>query len=571
MSDIIFRAKPTLTDIKAKPMSFDHLRHVSRMPTIRAKVKFPFAKVRKQELGSSIVHLAGSGTVKVTARRNPGGYAYIVPTSTTSGEKQPGWVCSSARWSGEVISPEMAILNPNYSSMYPGAVYDYTHIADGSYKLLPYARKPLTVTVDGQKFSKPAFRINTPTRAGYNSALAAIKGGQNVQGGSRSVGTAYEVLAEEDLYLRTAGSGYYLGFGGSHALEYKSSSKSHKYFLNIIQAYYTVSVDDSVNEPSDFFVMKTEQPNNADAVSDAALDPNWVFVESVTYGRLLQVMFESDQSFSSVGLDIEAHANLLIAGGEASLNYQQKSLLDKTAITVASIGGDAGASAKIATSTMSQLKGRIDAFFSGSNDEEPIAYSLRTLDGAVVGSHMITEFTSRQCTPQPSHYLVTWKDVLCIRSDDQDSTSNPEDCRLMVRIRAWDGSGKDILDTAKVNQGILAAEAARKQAPGLGIPVPWTYVRGNEDHPVVLGTGERRDMSSLKLKFPVKVGDSGMKIGIRADVLEYDGFGDANDDFADEVKFYTVGEIGNGREVSLMTTDEDSRIEFHFRIEPLFD
>lgn len=558
------------TVFKAKPMSYESLRNVNHLPAMRAQVKYKFAKAKKQELGATSVGLAGGGVVKVAAKRNPGNYAKIVCTSSTSGEKQPGWVCSSARWSGEVISPEMAITNPNFTSMYPGAVYDYASIADGSYKLLPYARKPLTVTVDGQKFSRPAFKINTPTRAGYNTALAAMKSGQNVQGGSRSVGTAYEVLAEEDLYLRTAGSGYYLGFGGSHALEYKSSSKSHKYFLNIIQAYYTVSVDDSMNEPTDFFVTKTEQPNKADAISEAALDPNWVFVESVTYGRMLQVMFESDQSFSSVGLDIEAHANLLVAGGEASLNLQQKSLLNKTAITVASIGGDAGASAKIATSTMAQLKGRIDAFFSGYNDEEPIAYTLRTLDGDVVGAHMITEFTSRQCVPQPSHYLVTWKDVLCIRSDDQDSVSNPEDCQLLVRIRAWDGAGKDILDVGKVNQPILNAEAIRKQAPGLGIPVPWTYVRGNEDHPVVLSTGERRDMSSLKLKFPVKVGDTGMKIGIRADVLEFDGFGDGNDNFADEVKSYLIGDIGAGKDVSLMTTHEDSRVEFHFRIEPLF-
>ncbi|MDQ3257495.1 MAG: thiol-activated cytolysin family protein, partial [Acidobacteriota bacterium] len=450
-------------------------------------------------------------------------------------------------------------------------VYDYASIANGDYQTLPFARKPLLMSVDGVNFSKPTRSVTNPSRATVAEAVSAIKSSQRIPPGTRTFGSALALLSEEDLLIRTGGSGYFLGFGGSHQFDYQSNKKSHKYFLDVVQSYYTVSVDDSVHEPGDLFVTKKEQPGNAKAVDESKIDPDWVFVESVTYGRMLQVMIESDQSLESVGFNVEAYANILAAGGQGDFSMDQRSLLEKTTVTVAAIGGRADSAGKLANSTFANLRGRIDDYFDGTDDEVPIAYSLRTLDGALVGTHMTTEFTSRQCAPLASHYKVSWKDVICLQSDDQNSRNDAEETKVFVRIRAWDGAGKEILDVGKRNEGILATEKVNKQSGTNIVPIPWTFMKGSGDQPLVLSTGERRDMSTNSLKFAVSPGDKSAKIGIRADVLEFDGFADSNDDFADEGKSYLISEIGSGKAVSLLCTHEDSRIQFNFTIEPVFE
>ncbi len=169
-------------------------------------------------------------------------------------------------------------------------------------------------------------------------------------------------------------------------------------------------------------------------------------------------------------------------------------------------------------------------------------------------------------------YKVTWKNVKCVRSDDQNIPNDAEETKVFVRIRAWNGAGKDILDVGKLNGPILEVEKInKKNKKGVpDLPVPWTFTKGSKAHPLMLDTGEVRDMSTHSVKFAVPTGDKKAKIGIRADVLEFDGeFLDNNDDFADEGKSYLLSEVGSGKEVTLICTHEDSRIHFKFKIEPV--
>lgn len=559
--------------IKFSPLSArrPNLAGMIRPSVLRPQVKFKFTILPKKELFTSTVSLDKGGRVSVQALRNPPNYGKIVPSGPEQKSAPQGnWACTLTPFSGEIQSREPVVLNPNFHVMYPGATYDYKHIADGSYRALPYARKPITINVDGVNFSKPAVTVNNPSQASVRQAIAAIKGSQTLQGGSRTFGQAFQVLSEEDLFMRTAGSGYYLGFGGSHAVDYSSSRKSYQYFLEVSQAYYTVSVDDTINEPSDFFVTKAEQPGNTDALDESKIDPNWVYVESVTYGRMLQVMIQSDVALETMGIDVEAHADMLVAGGEGSFSLDQRSLLDKTSITIAAIGGNATYAGKLVNSTFKELRGRVDQFFEGTNDEMPIAYSLRTLDGALVGTRMTADFTSRQCAPVAERYKVTWKYVRCLQANDQNRSGDTEETQLLVRIRAWDGQGRDILDEDKRNKAMLDAAAMEKKT-GLDLPDRWTFVEGNSNNPVLLDhKTPQRDFSHRHLTFKIPAGDKKAKIGIRADVVEFDDI-DANDQFSDEAKSYTIGDVGAGKMVKLLSTDGGSRIEFGFYIEPIYE
>ncbi|HEX4896224.1 MAG TPA: thiol-activated cytolysin family protein [Solimonas sp.] len=556
-----------LKSLGARRRNLSALRFPSRM---RPVVKFKFNIAPRPQLFKSDIKLQKGGLVKLQALRNPGEFGRIVPSGEPTSDNKGDWACSITPWKGEITSREPAVLNPNFHLMYPGAVYDYRHIADGSYKTLGYARKPLTVNVDGVNFSKPAVKVNQPSQASIRQAIAAIKGSQKVQGGTRTYGAAFEVLSEEDLFLRTAGSGYYLGFGGSHQVDYGSTRKSHQYFIEVSQAYYTVSVDDTVNEPSDFFVTKAEQPTNPDAVEESKIDPNWVYVESVTYGRLLQVMIQSDEALETMGIDVEAHADMIVAGGEGSMSLDQRNLLKKATITVSAIGGRGDLAGKLVNSSFDELRGRIDQFFSGTDDEVPIAYGLRTLDGALVGTHIATDFKSRQCAPVATRYKVTWQDVRCIRANDQNRSGDTEETQLFVRVRAWDGKGNDLVDIEKKNANVVNTAKASKQTNGL-IGTSWTFVEGSSNQPIPLDMEHpRRDFSHRHLTFKIPAGDKNAKIGIRADVVEFDDI-DGDDHFADEAKTFTIAEVGSGKNVKLLCTDGGSRIEFGFRIEPIYE
>src|SRR5690606_27818264 len=258
----------------------------------------------------------------------------IVPKGNTKTESADGWNCEIKPWSGEIVSKEAAVLNNNFTKLYVGSIYKYESIADGSYQSLPYKRKPITIVATALNFQSPAKTVSNPSMSTIQTAVNSMVNSKTGRGSAKTFGQKFKVLSEEDLFIRTAGSGFFLGFGGSHDIKYKTSNKSHKYFIELYQNYYTISVDDTVHNPGDFFYLKSEHPENTDALSDLQVDPNWVYVDSVTYGRILRVMFESDWSFESVGIDIEAHANLLVAGGDASFNMQQKSILSKTSVTV---------------------------------------------------------------------------------------------------------------------------------------------------------------------------------------------------------------------------------------------
>jgi thiol-activated cytolysin len=545
---IVFKKKSALSDL-----------------TVVKRPEFKFKLRPNPVLDKRDITLAGGGKVAVTARRSVSNYGNIVPDPNYSQQmRNDNWSCSTEKWSGEIHTQETAILNRNFEEIYPGAIFDYESIANGTYKTLPYKRKPLGITITDHRHQIVKVNVDNPTYGDVMTATGKIINSQIGNGAARTYGQRFHVLSEEDLFIRTGGSGYFLGFGGSHQVDYKSNSKSNKYFVEIIQEYFSIKVNNTVFEPSDFFVMKSEEPNNSKALDETKVDPNWVYVRSVVYGRMLQLMFESDESFESVGLDIEAHADFLFAGGEGNFNSKQKNVLKNTSVKVVAIGGDPVYSAQLLNAdSLKDLKTRLDNYFDGRKDEMPIGYSLSTLDQEIVGAQLMSNFTSRSCAPRANKYAVEWDTVTCLREDDG---GGGEQIKAMVRVRCLDGGGKDILDIDKINEGVL--NAIKVKANGLAIPIPFTFSKGNDDSPLNLTQGETYTLNK-KLTFKVNPNDDNAKIAIRADVIEFDDFGD--DNFTDGEWQMKIGEIGASRTVKLVCSHDLSRIEFKFSIYPVFD
>ena len=525
---------------------------------------FKFHIPRKQVIYSGEVSLKGGGKIKVEAHRNVGDGAAILPVNNSIQQDKGEWTCSVKQWTGDVYNSETVILNPQLQRIYPGAVFPFQSIATGEYKEVPYARKPLTLVSDNAGFKIVKTTMTNPSFGDYMEKLVQMKKGAAPEGG-RTVGTSSEMWSEEDFFLQTGGSGYYLGFGGNFNINFKNEKKSFKYFAEVFQAYYTILINTDFDEPKKFFFTKAEAPNNAKAIAEILIDPNWVYVDSVTYGRLLYVVYESAYSFSSMGIDATAYANFGFAGGEANLSTKQKRMLQQTNVTVAAIGGNnLYAGLLNNASSFKDLQRRIDDYFKQPGGEALISYSLRTLDQSNVGARMVTNFTSRQCALRASAYKVSWDSVICTKNDD---SGNAEEIKAFVRIRAIKGNGKDILDSKKYNKDLLFW-LDNKAIQGIKSR-PWTFTEGTAANPLELSQSEVWSPNK-NTTFNIPADDDNAKIAIRVDVLEFDDVLSANDNFADQTWERKITELSDMEEVILTTRHEGSRITFVLYIEPVY-
>jgi hypothetical protein len=177
---------------------------------------------------------------------------------------------------------------------------------------------------------------------------------------------------------------------------------------------------------------------------------------------------------------------------------------------------------------------------------------------------MITKYTSRQCAPRASRYRVTWNRVINTVNDDAGGAS---EIKALVRIIAFGGNGKSIMDVDNKNKAIGEWEklpaAARKVAPK-----PWTFTVGSESNPLDLKAGEGWE-ANKHIEFKVPMNDNNAKIGIRVDVVEYDDF--ENDNFADNLWEKKITELSDMTPISLVARHEGSRITFLFTIEPIYE
>lgn len=540
---------------------------VSAKPKIvLKKTAFKFKIKPNPVIFKSQVSLSNQNKISIEVLRNPGQYTAIEPAKTKPGqEKTSDWNCSIQQFAGTVIRKEPVIHNPNFSELYPGAIFDYESIANGTYKRLPYLRKEMKLHIDRNHASIATVSVNDPSSGSVASAVSQIVGSIQGGGAAKTFGESFEVLSEEDLFMRTGGAGNYLGMGGEHQISFSSKERSHKFFVSIYQEYYSILVDDSYIEPSDYFVTTHEKPADPKALNPDLANPNWVIVSSVKYGRLLNLIFESNESFSEYGVDVKAYANFLVFGASMNLSVRQKSFMKRTSVTLMGIGGNPALSGQVLTAGNSaEVKKAINNYFSGTKDEVPIAYTLATLDGDNIGVRMMSDFTSRQCAPAAGKFKITWNNIVCKVNDDG---SDGEEVKAMVRIRAWDGKGKELLDAEKKNAKILELDAVNRKS-GLKMPLPWTFSRGNRKNPINLNTHDTKTIEQ-SVTFKVNKDDKSAKFGIRADILEFDDFGD--DDFTDDLREFKFSEIIEPTQIEMICSHEASRIGFNFTISPVYD
>ncbi|MFD1166041.1 thiol-activated cytolysin family protein [Sphingobacterium daejeonense] len=417
----------------------------------RVKPKFDFSKVKINQFLTQKIDFSPNDKVTLSFKRDLKQYTNANQEITGS-DNSPGWKCAIGKTSGTWASNQVIETNFAISKIFLGGVYQMKELVTGNANTVPYARKPLYLLVDSHHFQDASVKVENPYKHEIREAINKIIRSKDMPDIAFTHGSIKEFQSYSSLLTNFSGTGHFLGFGGSHDISFDSKRKTHKFYLECKQLYYTVSVSNTIKEPEDFFYIKEEDPTVEDAVPRNNIDPNWVFVDSVGYGRLLYLIFESDESYEGMEMDLEQYADYWLASAKLNESVQKKVQENNVSVQVVAMGGSHLIALSLADSSPESIKKTIQDYLKGTNDEVPISYSLCTLDMHSVGTSMFVDYVGRQCHLSPTKHKVIWETLIW---EVNDVGGEGEDVKAMVRIRAFDKNNKDILDEDKFNQNIL--------------------------------------------------------------------------------------------------------------------
>jgi hypothetical protein len=168
-------------------------------------------------------------------------------------------------------------------------------------------------------------------------------------------------------------------------------------------------------------------------------------------------------------------------------------------------------------------------------------------------------------------YRITWKEVINTVNDD---SGNSSELKVFVRIMAFDGKGKTIVDMGGKNKPIIEWEKLGSAAHKI-VPKPWTFTEGSEKNPLELKA--RRGWTANKwVEFQIPVKETKAKFGIRVDAVEFDTSfnpvflttSTTMDYYEDNLWEANVADIKIFKPVEIVIREEAARLTFKFMVSP---
>jgi thiol-activated cytolysin len=473
------------------------------------------------------------------------------------------WICKE-EYVDQTTSGDNVALSPLSGEIFPGLIFSTEAFHSGTYKKISqYARKPIKLTVDGNCYAEK--NISNPTESNIASAVNQMRAELKQKSCGVIVQSYYgqEVLSKEDLIMKTAAAGSYMGISAQMNLNFESSSKSYKYIVDYTAPYYSIqtALDLSANN---VFKLTTEEGNVPNAISPNTIDPNWVYIKSVTYGKRLLAIVESNEDLEKLGVFAEGKAEYGVFSASASTDFKSASALNQTTVRLFSIGGQQIGSS-FSGMDKSKIKNAIGEYLSSTDKNyQPLSFKLKTLDDELVLVQLTSEYKTRKCIPKTNKFKITWTDLRVATADDNYSGES-EDVWARVKVRAYDKSGNGLADIDnKVSPNFYIMEKA-------GLATAATFSLGKEDNPKTIKTSEQKpeifgsNRPSVTFAFP----DFDGKMVIKSYVTEIDG-SSANDVFdCGQSLTIKLSDAPQG-EYKINCTHEGSKIVLYFTIEPIY-
>ncbi len=244
------------------------------------------------------------------------------------------------------------------------------------------------------------------TRLGANVAVGA----------GFSSFTSVESYSSTQTLLKLGLDARYLSSAVSANLNFNKDVDQHTFTAYFIQRLFTVSID-LPEKPSSLFTSSM----TADELQSLGVSPDNLplYIDSVSYGRILMFSFTSSESRQKIAAALEYSYNSPLGGVDIYSAAELQKTLSNARIEVFALGGpNAGVQNLI-------REGNLVSYFEAPlaiNQVEPISFTLRNLgDNRLASVANTTDYNVKECKPavsalpQPDHWWPangTGKDVV---------------------------------------------------------------------------------------------------------------------------------------------------------------
>lgn len=320
------------------------------------------------------------------------------------------WVCQNVKLDDKRNLDQMLTPGLTAGVMWPGALIQGQGLIAGDPAGIPLPRSPITISID-LAVDSPSVRINVPTSASVQSAIAGLQRQADVRLGNIDVVPALidyqktEAFSDQQASVDVGIHGAFpvkgVNISVGVTVRDSSSFQQHTIAVTLIQPMYTISfADEEKVDPSAYLADSATPAEVQDVVNRGMIGVNNqpVYVKSVTYGRMLVFTLTNDSAASA--LDIEAAIGASVAAFKASTNdsaaIKHQQVLQNTELHVQAFGGSQdSALAAIRTDSL-------DKFFSAVSATQavPLSYRVNYLrDGTVALLGAEASYTKSDCAP----------------------------------------------------------------------------------------------------------------------------------------------------------------------------
>ncbi len=312
--------------------------------------------------------------------------------------------CVYKRFTGTALYETLVSFDPNADSIWPGAITQTKTLPQGLAAPIALPRRPGVITLSdatiaGGSEAKYSRTIKEPSLAAVREAVAGMFSQSSVSLAAKSnylAETAYS-MNEASVKMGVAAS----WMTGSVKANFQGSwlSKKTTMIVRFVQAYYTVSFGAPSSPEKVFGPLVTA--DDARPYMGPGNPP--AFVSSVTYGRMLIMKVETDESER----DLRAALDLAFNKVKVDIDVASKNVLKNSTFSVFVLGGSPDDAARIQASDSESRASALGAYIqNGANFDPkspgvPISYTVRRLsDNETIKVSSTIDYQVPVCTPQ---------------------------------------------------------------------------------------------------------------------------------------------------------------------------
>jgi hypothetical protein len=327
------------------------------------------------------------------------------------------YTCTTTQYSVTKNPDEIALHNPDAAVLWPGAlIRGGSHLTVGSLELLAVSREkraPPGISIQGGGVLGIPGGVSTiveqpvgsTIREGINQIVANTLGADVAVGAGASSFTSVESHSSQQALLSLGLDARYLGAEASGRLNYSKDASQHTYTAYFVQRLFTVAID-LPERPASLFADTVSAEDLQDLGVSADNLP--VYIDSVSYGRILMFSFTSSDSREQIAAALEFSYNSPVGGVDGFAETALRETLRTARIEIFALGGPN-------TGVQNLIRdGNLAGYFEAPlaiNQVEPISFTLRNLgDNRLARVANTTQYDVKECTPvagalpQPIHW-----------------------------------------------------------------------------------------------------------------------------------------------------------------------